>query len=65
VLHQGRRKPRLREPGFDETSGNYAATLQVDIPVIAAKALGATLLGLGLTINTPVPDIELLKDLGN
>jgi hypothetical protein len=31
---------------------------------VTAKALGAILLGLGLPVSTPMPDIKLLKDLG-
>ena len=38
--------------------------LQVDTPVIAAKALGAILLGLGATIRTPLPNLRHIKGLG-
>jgi hypothetical protein len=31
---------------------------------MTAKARGAILLGLGLPVATPMPDIKLLKDLG-
>jgi hypothetical protein len=39
---------------------------QVDSPVIVitSKALGAILLGLGVTLCTPIPNLSLIKGLG-
>jgi acetylornithine/succinyldiaminopimelate/putrescine aminotransferase len=54
----------LLQCGFGKVSASYASMhLQVETPVIAAKALGAILLGLGLPISTPMPNIKLLRQL--
>jgi hypothetical protein len=52
----------LLECDFVKASGSYTSMhLAVDTPVIAAKALGAILL---VTLRTPMPDLKLIKGLG-
>ena len=50
--------------GFTGLNADYASMhLQVVDPVIAAKALGAILLGLGVPMITPMPNLQLIKDI--
>jgi hypothetical protein len=56
---------RVKEVGFDQKPGDqkpYASIhLSVTNDVVAAKALGALLLGLGVELRTKMPDIKVLK----
>ena len=57
---------RLEACGFTGLHASYASMhLTVTDPMVARKALGAVLLGLGLELQTPLPDLGLLTDKGN
>lgn len=59
-------KAQMEACGFHNVATDYASMhLQVADPVLAAKALGAVLLGLGIQLDTPLPDLTKLKDLGS
>jgi hypothetical protein len=60
----GQHKQQMLACGFTGLNADYASMhLQVVDPVIAAKALGAILLGLGVTMITPMPNLQLIKDI--
>ena len=59
--------PSIQACGFDnvQLAQGYASLhLHVGDPVIAGKALGAILLGLGVELQTPVPNLAVIKDAG-
>ena len=59
-------KPKIEACGFTNLNAEYASMhLQVPDPVIAAKTLGAILLGLGVTLLTPMPNLQLIKDIAS
>jgi len=54
--------------GFDnvQLAQGYASLhLHVGDPVIAGKALGAILLGLGIPLETPLPELKVIRNVGN
>jgi hypothetical protein len=60
-------KEQISSCGFDNISlqkGYASLHLAVANPTVAAKALGAVLLGLGVTLTTPLPELAVIKDLG-
>jgi hypothetical protein len=60
----GQHKQQMLACGFTGLNADYASMhLQVVDPVIAAKALGAILLGLGVPMITPMPNLQLIKDI--
>ena len=56
----------IKACGFDNVNASKAyASLHLEVgsdQVLASKALGAVLLGLGLPLETPIPRLELIKD---
>ena len=57
-------KQQMLACGFTGLNADYASMhLSVVDPVIAAKALGAILLGLGVPMITPMPNLQLIKDI--
>lgn len=51
--------------GKADVSAGYASLhLSVSDDLVAAKALGAVLLGLGVQLDTPLPNVKLIKGLG-
>ena len=60
----GQHKQQMLACGFTGLNADYASMhLSVVDPVIAAKALGAILLGLGVPMITPMPNLQLIKDI--
>ena len=58
---------KIKACGFDNVSiekGYASLHLAVPTDVLAAKALGAVLLGLGVPMETPLPDLNVIKDIG-
>ena len=59
----------IKACGFDNVNqGKAYASLHLEVgldQVLASKALGAVLLGLGLPLETPIPRLELIKDKSN
>ena len=54
--------------GFDnvQLAQGYASLhLHVGDPVIASKALGAILLGLGIPLETPLPELKVIRNVGS
>jgi hypothetical protein len=61
-------KHQIHQCGFDNVSlekGYASLHLSVDDHVVAAKALGAVIVGLGVAIETPIPDLSVIKDAGS
>jgi hypothetical protein len=59
--------PSIKACGFDNVQpeqGYASIHLHVADPVIAGKALGAILLGLGVELQTPIPNLAVIKDAG-
>lgn len=59
--------PGIKACGFDNVQpeqGYASIHLHVGDAVIAGKALGAILLGLGVELQTPVPNLAVIKDAG-
>lgn len=60
-------KHKIATCGFDNISlekGYASLHLAVPDDVLAGKTLGAVLLGLGVPLETPVPDLSVIKDAG-
>ena len=58
-------KDRIHACGVTGGKSDYASIhLNVDDHITAAKALGAVLLGIGITLETPLPDLMLLHNKG-
>lgn len=56
---------RIHDVGFDKANGDYASVhLHTPNDMLAAKALGAILLGLGAPYRTAFPDIMKIKSKG-
>jgi len=56
----------LNEVGIQSLSKEYASIhLTISDPVLAAKALGAVLLGLRIDLDTPAPNLNRLKGVGS
>jgi hypothetical protein len=49
----------------DKAKGYASMHLETSTPVLTSKTLGAVLMGLGVPLDTPVPDLLLLKDKGS
>ena len=58
-------KASIQACGFGSVGDNYASLhLDTSSLIDANKALGAVLLGLGVKLETPLPDLSLLQDKG-
>jgi hypothetical protein len=58
---------KLTACGFTNVNANQAyASMHLTVPdgLLARKALGAILMGLGVALDTPLPSLEALKNLG-
>jgi hypothetical protein len=58
-------KTRMAACGFTSINTSYASMhLQVEDAVVANKAMGAILMGLGVKLETPLPDLSLILNKG-
>lgn len=59
---------KISECGFDHVAvdkGYASLHLHVVNHVVASKALGAILMGIGIELQTPLPDMSVIKDVGS
>ncbi len=58
----GKHQKNITEAGFDAKSGYASLHLSCPNETVARKALGAVLLGLGVALETPMPDLSVIAE---